>query len=167
MLIEFQKILLLDDFVRIYFLWLKIDSWIAVQKFNAMNRWYKRGLSLVPIKYGFTLPGQMQSAMVQILAEDGTVVLSHSGAEVGQGLTTKVMQCVSYALGVPLSMIVCRPTSTDKIPNFTVTGGSSTSESVCQVGSSSVELDYVQRPFDLYIQTASCPIRLPWTHARS
>jgi xanthine dehydrogenase/oxidase len=116
----------------LWFVYLSLLSLAAVQAFNASSRWLKKGIALTPVKYGFQLPGQQQSAMIQIFAPDGTIVLSHSGAEIGQGLTTKVLQCVAYSLGVDLSMIVNRPSSTDKIPNWTMTGGSSTSEAVCQ-----------------------------------
>jgi xanthine dehydrogenase/oxidase len=42
------------------------------------------------------------------------------------------MQAVAFGLGIDLSIISCRPSSTDKVPNFTMTGSSTTSEAVCQ-----------------------------------
>jgi xanthine dehydrogenase/oxidase len=83
-------------------------------------------------RYGFDLPGNQAAVLLSILSDDGSVLLTHSGCEIGQGITTKVIQTVAYGLGVPISAIQNTPTSTEKIPNFSMTGGSTTSESVCQ-----------------------------------
>lgn len=49
-----------------------------------------------------------------------------------QGVFTKVAQAVAYGLGVPIDMIRVTSTSTAKIPNMTMTGGSGTSETHCK-----------------------------------
>lgn len=53
------------------------------------NRWMKRGISLIPIKYPLHLWGQF-NALVSIYARDGTVSVVHGGIEMGQGIHTKV-----------------------------------------------------------------------------
>ncbi len=67
----------------------------AVAAFNASSLWRKRGLSLVPCMY--PLWCGMRSAMVQVYA-DGSVRVAHSGVEIGQGLSIKVLQTAAYEL---------------------------------------------------------------------
>ena len=46
---------------------------------------------------------------------DGTVLLSHGGVEMGQGLNTKMMQIASQELHVPMEIIRVTPNSTEKV----------------------------------------------------
>ncbi|CAL5352479.1 unnamed protein product [Camellia sinensis] len=64
-----------------------------VEKFNFHNRWKKRGVAMVPTKFGisFTTKFMNQGALVQVYT-DGTVLVAHRGVEMGQGLHTKVAQ---------------------------------------------------------------------------
>ena len=48
------------------------------------------------------------------------------------GINTKVVQVVANQLGIDISMIQCKATSTEKVVNGGVTGGSGTSEVICQ-----------------------------------
>ena len=76
------------------------DGWdarrAAVDAFNAANRWRKRGLCLMPTKYGITAQYRI-TATVQVHA-DGTVAVTHGGSEIGQGIHTKVAQVVASTL---------------------------------------------------------------------
>lgn len=65
-----------------------------VLAFNAANKWRKRGLYCMPVKYGIGTTGYQQKAIVSILA-DGSVQVDHSGIEMGQGINTKVAQAVA------------------------------------------------------------------------
>ncbi|GMI40745.1 hypothetical protein TeGR_g8829, partial [Tetraparma gracilis] len=71
-------------------------------------------------------------ANITIYADDGTVHISHSGAEIGQGIDTKVAQCVAYALGVDMDKIEMAESTSFHTPNTGSTGGSATSEVVSQ-----------------------------------
>ena len=53
------------------------------------NRWRKRALSLLPMRYDVNLMSKMV-ALVSIYDKDGSVAVSHGGVEMGQGLNTKV-----------------------------------------------------------------------------
>ena len=64
--------------------------------------------------------------MLGIIASDGTVCVNHSGAEIGQGMNTKVAQAVAYGLGVPIDIIRITCNTTDNISNAGCTGGSGT-----------------------------------------
>ena len=106
----------------------------AVQEFNAANKWKKRGISVVPMRYGHNLAlfgGMKYNCLISVFAADGTVSVSHSGIEMGQGLNTKVAQCIAYELGIGVSKIKMKPVTLNSNPNVATTGGSVGSESVC------------------------------------
>ncbi|XP_059612742.1 uncharacterized protein LOC132259206 [Phlebotomus argentipes] len=118
---------ILPDFVR------SIDYGTRkrqIEVFNAENRWKKRGISIVPMKYPQMFIGNLP-ALVSVYHGDGTVAISHAGIEMGQGLNTKAAQVVSKILGVPLSTIVFRPVDNVTSANGSVSGASSTSEGIC------------------------------------
>ena len=62
-------------------------------------------------------------ALVHIY-NDGSVLISHSGVEMGQGLHTKVIQIASEALRIPIHKIHISETGTDKVPNTSATAAS-------------------------------------------
>nr|XP_058949586.1 xanthine dehydrogenase/oxidase-like isoform X1 [Pocillopora verrucosa] len=104
----------------------------AIDTFNKNNRWRKRGISVVPLKYGIAYFGSQFTAMISIYHADGTIAISHGGIEVGQGINTKVAQVVAYQLKCPLDKIAIKPTSAFSNPNSGATGGSITSELCCK-----------------------------------
>ena len=57
--------------------------------------------------------------------KDGSVLINHGGAEMGQGLHTKMIQVAATALGVPMDFVRLAPTRTDKVPNTSATAASS------------------------------------------
>ena len=104
----------------------------AVETFNAAHRWRKRGIAMTPVKY--YVAANFRSALVNIY-EDGTVVVHHSGVEIGQGIHVKVLQMASHTLGTllgkgpyPMDRISIADHRTSAVPNSDMTGGSTTSE---------------------------------------
>ncbi|KAM8705161.1 hypothetical protein ACLKA7_009592 [Drosophila subpalustris] len=97
-----------------------------IVRFNQENRWRKRGIGLVPTKYGIAF-GVMHlnqaGALINIYG-DGSVLLSHGGVEIGQGLHTKMIQCAARALDIPSELIHISETATDKVPNTSPTAAS-------------------------------------------
>lgn len=61
-----------------------------VEKWNLENRWKKRGLALVPVRYEVGFYASNFPASVAVYHKDGHVAVSHGAVEMGQGLNTKV-----------------------------------------------------------------------------
>ena len=58
------------------------------------------------------------------LYTDGTILVSHGGTEMGQGLHTKVCQVAAQAFGVPSESVYVNDSSTDKVANTIPTAAS-------------------------------------------
>ncbi|XP_028989633.1 aldehyde oxidase 6 isoform X2 [Betta splendens] len=91
----------------------------AVDQFNQQNRWKKRGMSMIPIKYGIAFSEGFlnQAAALVHVYKDGSVLVTHGGIEMGQGIHTKMQQVASRELNVPTSKIYISETSTNTVPN--------------------------------------------------
>jgi xanthine dehydrogenase/oxidase len=103
----------------------------AVEDFNLHNRWRKRGLCMMPLKYGlgYNLGFLQQgSALIEAYVGDGTVLVHHGGVEMGQGMMTKMAQVAAHALNLPLALIEMTPMNTNIVPNATGTGATSSSD---------------------------------------
>lgn len=115
-----------------------------IDEFNAKNKWAKRGSSLTPTKFGiaFTAKYMNQGMILRFdatrtnnsyahfshhihfvggalvhLYTDGTVLVSHGGTEMGQGLHTKVCQVAAQAFEIPVEHVYVNDSSTDKVAN--------------------------------------------------
>ncbi|XP_011694377.1 PREDICTED: xanthine dehydrogenase 1-like isoform X1 [Wasmannia auropunctata] len=99
----------------------------AVETFNNQNRWKKKGIAMVTMKYPILYAGQF-NVMVSVCARDGSVCVTHGGIEIGQGINTKVAQIAAYTLGIDLELITVKRSNNLATPNNTVTGGSITTE---------------------------------------
>ena len=65
-----------------------------VRKYNQLHRWKKRGVAIIPTKYFISFGAifmNQAGALVKIY-RDGSVLVSHGGTEIGQGLHTKMIQ---------------------------------------------------------------------------
>ena len=54
------------------------------------NRWKKKALSVVPVKWGVDWIYENYTVLVNIHGGDGSVLIHHGGVEMGQGINTKV-----------------------------------------------------------------------------
>lgn len=86
----------------------------------------------MPTMYGIAFAGDSaflnQAGALMLVHADGSVLLTHGGVEMGQGLHTKMIQVVSGGLGVPADLVHVTETSTDKVANASPTAGSFSSD---------------------------------------
>ncbi|KAJ3533690.1 hypothetical protein NM208_g7875 [Fusarium decemcellulare] len=102
----------------------------AVSEFNKVNKWRKRGLALIPTKFGisFTALFLNQAGALVHIYHDGSVLVAHGGTEMGQGLYTKLTQIAAQSLGVPLDNVFISETSTNTVANASATAASASSD---------------------------------------
>ncbi|KAI5635560.1 molybdopterin-binding domain of aldehyde dehydrogenase domain-containing protein [Phthorimaea operculella] len=103
---------------------------VEIENFNRQHRWRKRGIAIIPTKFGIAFTEKLlnQAGALVIIYVDGSVLLSHGGTEMGQGLHTKMIQVASRALGIGVEKIHIVETATDKVPNTSATAASAGSD---------------------------------------
>ena len=99
----------------------------AVNAFNKIHTKRKRGLALVPLKFGISFTATMlnQGGALLIIYMDGSVSVNHGGTEMGQGLNTKMAQVCADGLGISTQWVRVTGTDTQKVPNASATSASS------------------------------------------
>ncbi|XP_064518045.1 aldehyde oxidase 2-like isoform X1 [Pseudopipra pipra] len=97
-----------------------------VEEFNTKNYWKKKGIAIIPMKFsvGFNATYFHQAGALVHIYIDGSVLITHGGIELGQGIHTKMLQIASRELKIPLSYIHFCETSTTTVPNGKYTAGS-------------------------------------------
>ena len=99
-----------------------------IQAFNKTSRYIKRGLSIIPTKFGinFTAKFMNQAGALVHIYTDGTVLVHHGGTEMGQGLNTKCIQVAARALRIPVECVNISEASTSTVANAIPTAASPT-----------------------------------------
>lgn len=85
---------------------------------------------MVPTMFGIAFEElflNQAGALVHVYT-DGSVLLSHGGTEMGQGLHTKMIQVASRVLQIPPDLVHISETGTDKVPNTSSTAASLSSD---------------------------------------
>ncbi|MDO5641036.1 MAG: molybdopterin-dependent oxidoreductase, partial [Paracoccus sp. (in: a-proteobacteria)] len=79
----------------------------AVLDHNAKGGVIRRGIALTPVKFGisFTATWFNQAGALVHVYTDGSVMVSHGGTEMGQGLHTKIARIVADALGISVGRV--------------------------------------------------------------
>jgi xanthine dehydrogenase/oxidase len=101
-----------------------------VDDFNSKNKWIKRGLAHVPTKFGVSFGAlflNQAGALIHIY-HDGSILLTHGGTEMGQGLHTKMAMVCAQELEVPLENIFISETATNTVANASPTAASASSD---------------------------------------
>ena len=95
-------------------------------QWNAQHRSRKRGLALVPLKFGISFTATLlnQAGALVNLFNDGSIAVNHGGTEMGQGLNTKIAQLAADAFGVSMAQLRVTATDTLKVPNASATAAS-------------------------------------------
>lgn len=101
----------------------------AVNKFNAENRWKKRGLRVVFLRWEH-IYARYFDVNLAVYQADGTVAISHGGVEIGQGINTKAAQIAASMLNIPINKVIIKENNTISSPNAAVTGGSLTTQNI-------------------------------------
>ncbi len=98
----------------------------AIAQFNAASPVLKRGIALAPLKFGisFNVKHFNQAGALVHVYNDGSILVNHGGTEMGQGLNTKVAQCVAHELGVGFECVRVTATDTQKVANTSATAAS-------------------------------------------
>lgn len=101
-----------------------------VEAFNKTHKWKKRGLSVIPTKFGisFTALFLNQAGALVHIYHDGSVLVAHGGTEMGQGLHTKMTMIAAEGLGVPLEDVFISETATNTVANTSSTAASASSD---------------------------------------
>ncbi|CAL5426157.1 unnamed protein product [Camellia sinensis] len=100
----------------------------------------------------------MAGALVQVYT-GGTMLVTHGGVEMGQGLHTKVAQVAASSFNIPLSSVFISETSTDKVPNASPTAASASSDmygaavlDACEQIKARIELVTSQQKFNSFAE---------------
>ncbi|XP_075976857.1 uncharacterized protein LOC142977055 [Anticarsia gemmatalis] len=101
----------------------------AVDSFNTQNRWKKRGLRFAFARWA-PAGAQRFDINLSVYHGDGSIIITHCGVEMGQGINTKAAQVAAYLLKVPVSKIQVKSNSTTITPNSFISGGSLTTQNV-------------------------------------
>lgn len=98
-----------------------------IECFNKAHVSRKRGMAISPVKFGisFTTTHLNQAGALMNIYQDGSVMISHGGTEMGQGLYTKIQQIAAKELGISENQIRISSTQTDHVPNTSATAASS------------------------------------------
>ncbi|HRY33776.1 MAG TPA: xanthine dehydrogenase molybdopterin binding subunit [Bacteroidales bacterium] len=101
-----------------------------INEFNSRNAFFKKGMALTPVKFGisFTTSYLNQAGALVHIYQDGSILLSHGGTEMGQGLHTKIRGIAAREMGVAEVRIRVAPTNTSRVPNTSATAASSGSD---------------------------------------
>ena len=98
----------------------------AARAFNATSPVLRKGIAITPVKFGisFNVVHYNQAGALVHVYVDGSVMVSHGGTEMGQGLNTKVAQVVAGELGIGLDQVRATAADTSKVPNTSATAAS-------------------------------------------
>lgn len=92
-----------------------------VEAFNRTSTDRRRGLGVACVLYGVGLGGKAPSldkaGAAMKLEADGSVTVAVGTVEMGQGLSTAVLQVAAEALGVPMERVHLAPMDTSRVPD--------------------------------------------------
>lgn len=100
-----------------------------VDKFNKLNRWKKKGLRIALMSWAVYAVVDFH-VLLSVFHADATVIVTHGGIEIGQGINTKIIQAVAYTLNISVDKVRCKTVDAASCPNNFATGGSRTTQAV-------------------------------------
>lgn len=138
----------------------------SVAAFNARSRTHVRGLSMTLVKFGISFTStflNQANALVNVY-KDGTVQVSTGGAEMGQGLNTKIKQLVADELGVLPDGVRVMPVSTEKnnnTPPTAASAGTDLNGSAAVLAAAAIRRRLARFAADLLAQENGLPVQDP------
>ncbi len=101
-----------------------------VSEYNQANFAMKKGFALMPICFGISFTAtflNQGSALVHVYT-DGSVSITTGGVEMGQGISTKIVNIAAKALGISEARIKLESTNTTRIANMSPSAASATTD---------------------------------------
>jgi xanthine dehydrogenase large subunit len=117
--------------------WKKTDELYHIQQlqqevaaFNTANKYYKKGIALMPICFGisFTKTLLNQARSLVHVYTDGSIGISTGAVEMGQGVNTKMLQVAANIFSISPASIKVNTTNTYRIANTSPTAASATAD---------------------------------------
>ncbi len=101
-----------------------------IKKFNAANKYVKKGMAIMPICFGisFTKTLMNQARSLVHVYNDGSVNISTGAVEMGQGVNTKILQVASEVFSIGDEKIKINTTNTFRIANTSPTAASAAAD---------------------------------------
>jgi xanthine dehydrogenase large subunit len=106
----------------------KLEKEVAA--FNKENKYFKKGISLMPISFGISFTKTVMNharALVHIY-QDGSIGVSTGAVEMGQGVNTKMLQVAASVFSVKADKIKLETTNTTRVANTSPTAASATAD---------------------------------------
>lgn len=88
----------------------------------------KHSYSIFRFGIAFTVRFLNQAGALVLVYRDGSILLSHGGTEMGQGLHTKMVQICADEFGIPVEKVHISETATDRVANTSPTAASAGSD---------------------------------------
>jgi xanthine dehydrogenase large subunit len=101
-----------------------------IESFNQQNKFFKKGLSLMPVCFGISFTNTMMNnarALVHVYS-DGSVGVSTGAVEMGQGVNSKMIQVAARTLGIHADKIKLESTNTSRVANTSPSAASATAD---------------------------------------
>lgn len=101
-----------------------------IQDFNQSNDYVKKGLALMPICFGISFTNTMMNnarALVHVYS-DGSVGISTGAVEMGQGVSSKMIQVAAQCFGLQPEQIKLETTNTTRVANTSPSAASATAD---------------------------------------
>ena len=101
-----------------------------IDRFNKKNNFFKKGMALMPVCFGISFTNtQMNNARALVhVYQDGSVGISTGAVEMGQGVSSKMIQVAALAFGLDAADIKLETTNTTRVANTSPSAASATAD---------------------------------------
>ncbi len=99
----------------------------SIKKFNENNKYMKKGISMMPVCFGISFTStflNQANALVHVYT-DGSVGISTSAVEMGQGVNSRIRQVAAEIFSIPVERTKVESTNTSRTANTSPTAASS------------------------------------------